>query len=523
MIKANVFEKKLIVDGVAVSDSVKFETVKFTFPESWNGYKKTAVFTSGEEVCVNVVLDEDSDLCVGENECYIPFEVLVAPEFELSVFGILNDSVVTTTVAKIKVLQSGYAEGSLPSEPTPSEYQQLINLAEETKEIAQSVREDADNGVFEGEQGLQGEKGDKGEQGDKGEKGDKGEQGEVSLNYVNYTFANAIKLCKSGNCITANDVSPFEHNLEVKVKRNPKNFMPYPFVGIAPNSSVTVNGVTFTDNGDGTITANGTATANASIKLYADEKIFTGIHIVSGCPANGGSGKYGLVYQVLKDNVSQGYWIESGSGIARNMNNETFKLEARVYAGYTANNIVFKPQFEVGNKPTEFAPYVDVSKVSVGVRENNLLSVDSVTVPYAEETVVFEGVEEGKFILSFDYNLLDGLQQAPLFEIRGVSEEFGGGAFYVEGNINPFLFNGIINKVTMYNWHGATSGSIDNISLTKTVLANADGIVEGLKSVSPKMTLITDTNGVFIECAYNADTKMYIDNKFAELTVQTVS
>lgn len=121
MIKANVFEKKLIVEGVAVSDSVKFETVKFSFPESWNGYKKTAVFTCGEETCVNLVLDESSELCIGENECYIPFEVLVSPEFELSVFGILNDSVVTTTVARVKVLQSGYAEGNIPSDPTPSE------------------------------------------------------------------------------------------------------------------------------------------------------------------------------------------------------------------------------------------------------------------------------------------------------------------------------------------------------------------------------------------------------------------
>ncbi len=48
-------------------------------------------------------------------------------------------------------------------------------------------------------------------------------------------------------------------------------------------------------------------------------------------------------------------------------------------------------------------------------------------------------------------------------------------------------------------------------------IANADGIVEGLKSVSPNMTLIPDTDNVVIEVEYIADTKLYIDNKFKEL------
>jgi hypothetical protein len=48
-------------------------------------------------------------------------------------------------------------DGIAPQPPTPSEYSQLIQLAEETKEIANSVREDADNGVFDGEKGEKGE------------------------------------------------------------------------------------------------------------------------------------------------------------------------------------------------------------------------------------------------------------------------------------------------------------------------------------------------------------------------------
>lgn len=50
-----------------------------------------------------------------------------------------------------------------------------------------------------------------------------------------------------------------------------------------------------------------------------------------------------------------------------------------------------------------------------------------------------------------------------------------------------------------------------------TYPANADGTVSGVKSISPEMSLFTDKNGVTLDVAYNADTKLYIDNKFAEL------
>ena len=195
MIQAEIKDKVLIVLQDTISDGVKFETVRFKLPKSWDGYQKTAVFKGGTNQTLNVVLDTDNALCLSENECYIPHEVLKSPGFKLSVFGVSGDSVATTTEAEIRVLQSGYAEGDEPSDPTPTEYQQLINLVNETKQIAQSVRDDADNGVFKGDkgdtgaQGLKGDKGDKGEtgatgavgpqgpQGIRGEKGDTGAQG----------------------------------------------------------------------------------------------------------------------------------------------------------------------------------------------------------------------------------------------------------------------------------------------------------------------------------------------------------
>lgn len=61
--------------------------------------------------------------------------------------------------------------------------EQLQEIMNDTKEIAQSVRDDADNGVFKGDKGDKGDKGETGPQGSQGEqgmqgpKGDTGEQG----------------------------------------------------------------------------------------------------------------------------------------------------------------------------------------------------------------------------------------------------------------------------------------------------------------------------------------------------------
>ena len=177
MIKADVLENgKVMVCENAVSDSVKFEKIKFNFPKEWSGYTKTAVFNNND-ITLSVVLNSENELCTGENECYIPHEVIKHPCFTVSVFGIKGDSKATATRAIVNVYQSGYAEGDAPSDPTPTEYQQIINLTEEALSVAQSVRDDADKGLFKGEKGDKGDTGPQGIQGEKGEKGDTGPQG----------------------------------------------------------------------------------------------------------------------------------------------------------------------------------------------------------------------------------------------------------------------------------------------------------------------------------------------------------
>ena len=114
------------------------------------------------------------------------------------VFVGLADGVqrITSDVEYI-VRRHSNASGTEPAEPTPSVVEQILTeaqnanvnstkakkLATGAKDIAQSVRTDADNGKFNGKDGAKGDKGDTGPQGPvgppgiQGEKGDTGERG----------------------------------------------------------------------------------------------------------------------------------------------------------------------------------------------------------------------------------------------------------------------------------------------------------------------------------------------------------
>ena len=285
MIKANILNNELKILNTAgkpfsVSDGIKFDTVEFEFPENWNGYTKTAVFTNDEGANLNIVLSSQNPLCISEKECYIPSEVLKPPHFYISVFGVLGDSVATTTKQRVIVLKSGYSEGDVPEEPTPTEYEQIVNIAAQAVDIAQSVRSDADSGMFKGEKGDKGEQGIQGVQGIQGEKGEKGDAGKDAVTDQVYDpdsenaqsgkavaesiedfrrntlqeFAPMIRNSVSGSIIRVNDALDIEHELSVNLQSG--NFIDYPY----KDTTKTECGITFTDNGDGSITLNGEAT-----------------------------------------------------------------------------------------------------------------------------------------------------------------------------------------------------------------------------------------------------------------------
>ena len=124
----------------------------------------------------------------------------------------------------------------------------------------------------------------------------------------------------------------------------------------------TINGVTFTSNGDGTITVNGTATASVQINLLRFNPIVNHIYLCIGCPSGGGYPRYRLEAAIYdnSNNWEDGFSDTGNGEISSKLEEDRYiAIRVQIYDGYTVNNLVFKPQlfdltemFGAGNEPT---------------------------------------------------------------------------------------------------------------------------------------------------------------------------
>lgn len=206
--------------------------------------------------------------------------------------------------------------------------------------------------------------------------------------------ANALKgNVRSSYVANMNDVSP--DNTKVSVRLSSKNLIPYPF-----NITNVVNGITFTNNGDGTVTANGTANYQGrdyeALGINETKVNYpAGTYIFSGCPLDGGSGKYVINFYAKDSNgVRIIDTLETGNGLSFNAPNGIGYVgcSLRVYNGQTVENLTYKPQLEEGTVATEYTPYVaDGTETQISVFGKNLLSY-----PYiggSQKEVIVNGVK----------------------------------------------------------------------------------------------------------------------------------
>ena len=144
----------------------------------------------------------------------------------------------------------------------------------------------------------------------------------------------------------------------ITVRRTGKNLLPYPY----ELSTITRNGITFTDNGDGTVTANGTATNDTSfqLKIWGNVELPAGEYIICGCPAGGSVSTYRMNVAAKDDNLNIFKdTFDTGTGVKIIANNGLKHIYAtcHVSEGTTVNNLLYKPQLEVGNIATAYEPY----------------------------------------------------------------------------------------------------------------------------------------------------------------------
>lgn len=134
------------------------------------------------------------------------------------------------------------------------------------------------------------------------------------------------------------------------IKSTGKNLIPYPYSGIAKNGTVTMNGITFTDNGDGSITINGTAKSEAYIYLAnsGNLSLFVGQYTVSG---NVG----GVTVNARKNGLA---WIDDGKTGVFNDGDIFDMVGLYISAEKTINNVTVYPMFNYGSTTT-YEPYIE--------------------------------------------------------------------------------------------------------------------------------------------------------------------
>lgn len=189
------------------------------------------------------------------------------------------------------------------------------------------------------------------------------------------------KLCpsftESGSVVTCEPVEgyPLEVTAEegTTITRCGKNLARYPYT----DTTKTVNGITFTDNGDGTITANGTATANAvfnfgtqrtwALKPGADYT--ASINQVSGTA----TGTPGFAVNYYRPGASAGnYSAWLNSTVNKTVTKpcpadyESVRSYVTIPSGAVCTNLVLSVQLEAGTTATNHEPYTEPETFAPG-------------------------------------------------------------------------------------------------------------------------------------------------------------
>ena len=156
-----------------------------------------------------------------------------------------------------------------------------------------------------------------------------------------------------------------------------KNLIPYPYANkiivkysdgntvFSTNESgiTTIAGVTFTDNGDGTIIVNGIA--EETIIFYLQYSDFFNViagetYTLTGCPTGGGSTKWRL--SIRDENLNGQYILINDAGNGATFIPKTSKALGyiTISKGVECDNIIFKPMLELGPSTTEYEEYYEV-------------------------------------------------------------------------------------------------------------------------------------------------------------------
>lgn len=138
--KIKVVNQRLYLEPPETAEGTReYLRAEFSFSEEWDGMTKTAFFLGAD--------GENHPKLLKDDTCIVPAEALAAPgRVGVSVSGTLDETIITTDIKSFTVPAT--LSGGTPSDPEPTVWQQILDKVDETQQIAQSVRDDADAGKF---------------------------------------------------------------------------------------------------------------------------------------------------------------------------------------------------------------------------------------------------------------------------------------------------------------------------------------------------------------------------------------
>lgn len=137
--KIKVVNQRLYLEPPETAEGTReYLKAEFSFSEEWDGMTKTAFFRGAGNTYSQLLKDD---------ACTVPTEALAAPGWVgVSVSGTLGETIITTDIKSFTVPAT--LSGGTPSNPEPTVWQQILEKVDETRQIAQAVRDDADAGKF---------------------------------------------------------------------------------------------------------------------------------------------------------------------------------------------------------------------------------------------------------------------------------------------------------------------------------------------------------------------------------------
>ena len=175
-----------------------------------------------------------------------------------------------------------------------------------------------------------------------------------------------------------------------KIVSTGRNLIPYPY----EESTKTENGITFTVNSDGSITANGTTTVNPSIFNVAKISLNAGTYALRSFANVANAG----ICQFYIDIPSEPN-DRTGNGVTFTLQDDIVNKNVNIIVdpSQTVNNLIFKPMLQFGTTATAYEPYISDTlsvKTPIELTEYDVAYPETGETKRQSNTIVFDGTED---------------------------------------------------------------------------------------------------------------------------------